>query len=236
MTGLIETNETEAEAARKAEADAAARKRVADARKDADELAARIKVDGPRIVGELLSLARECAKQSLIAKALNAELPEGETPVPQADIVARDFGAEPRKDIRSRDVELWVVADDGRIVGDQAAVTSSDGITGHLHVAGAGLRWRCARRKFREVEFNPRTFTDWPGSFHELIRLPRLDGPGALFDGSLLTIEAAAALDVAASVKPTKRQPRPVQIELIPVDPTWPPATAAAPTEADANS
>jgi len=224
LTDLIETYETDAEAARKSEADAAARRQVAEARKAADELANRIRTHGARIMGELLSLAKECAGQALIAKALNANLPEGEAPIPTSDILARDLGAEDRKDIKSREVELWVVADDGRIVGDQAAVISSDGITGHFHVAGAGFRWRCARRKFREVEFNPRTLPDWPGSLFSLIRLPRIDGPGFLFDGALLTPEAVADLDVAAAVAPRKKQPRPTQFELIPVDPTWPPA------------
>jgi hypothetical protein len=235
LAGLIETCEADAEVARKSEADAAARRQVAAARAAAGELADRIHTDGARIMGDLLVLLRECAEQSLTAKALNADLPAGETPIPAADILARDLGAEDRRDIKSREVELWVVADDGRIVGDQAAVISIDGVTGHFHVAGAGFRWRCARRKFREVEFNPRTLPDWPGDLFSLVRLPRLDGPGALFDGSLLTVEAVAALDVAAAVKPAKRPPRPVQIELTPIDPSWPPSQAATPTEAARN-
>jgi hypothetical protein len=95
----------------------------------------------------------------------------GEAPIPAADILARDFGAEDRKDLRSRETTLWVVADDGRLVGDQAAVNSADGITGQLHLPGAGFRFRCVRRKFREIEFNPRTLPDWPGDLFSLIRL-----------------------------------------------------------------
>ncbi|MCK1618058.1 hypothetical protein IVA96_15675 [Bradyrhizobium sp. 159] len=214
----------------KAEADAAARREIAAARKAANDLTARIKTDGQRIAAELLKLAKEAAQQALDAKRLNENLPEGEMPVPFADIVARDFGAEPRKDVRSREVELWVVADDGRIVGDQAAVVSSDSITGHLHVAGAGIRWRCARRKFKEVEFHPSTLADWPGDLFSLIRLPHLDGPGFAFDGSLMTTEAVADLDVDAAIAPRKKPPRSTQIELIPIDPTWPPPVT---TEAD---
>lgn len=229
LAGLIETNETEAEAARKAEADAAARREIVAARKASTDLADRIRTDGARIITELLQLAQECASQSLAAKVLNEALPEGEAPIPAADILARDLGAEERKNLRSRETELWVVADDGRIVGDQAAVNSADGITGHLHLAGAGFRWKCLRRKFREVEFHPRSLPDWPGGLYSLIRLPRLDGPGLLFDGATAIPEAVAALDVAAAITPRKKQ-RPLQIELVPIDPVWPPRDT--PTEA----
>lgn len=233
LTGLVETNESEAEAARKAEADAAARQEIAAARKAAADLADRIRKDGARIMTDLLQLTQDCARQSLAAKALNANLPEGEPPIPAADILARDLGPEDRKDLRSRETVLWVVADDGRIVGDQAAVNSADGITGNLHLAGAGFRWKCVRRKFREIEFNPRTLPDWPNDLFALMRLPRTDGPGFAFDGSTMTPEAVAGLDVAAAVAPRKKPPRPVQIELVPVDPVWSPADVVG--QADRN-
>lgn len=225
---LATVTENSAAEATKSDADAAARREVAAARKAADELADRLRTSGAKIMGELLSLARECARQSLTAKALNERLPDGEAPIPTADILARDLAPEDRKDLRSKTTELWVVADDGRIVGDQAAVNSNDGITGHLQVAGAGFRWRCVRRKFREVEFHPRTLSDWPGDLFSLVRLPRLDGPGLLFDGALMTPEAVADLDVAAVVAPRKKQPRPTHVELVPVDPSWPPPAKEA--------
>lgn len=225
---LATVTESTAAEATKAEADAATRREIAAARKAANDLAARIRTDGQRIAAELLQLAKDAAQQALDAKRLNENLPDGEALIPAADIVARDFSAEPRKDVRSRDVELWVVADDGRIVGDQAAVTSSDGVTGQLHVSGAGFRWKCVRRKFRETEFHPSTLPDWPGDLFSLVRLPRFDGPGFAFDGAVVTREAVADLDVAAVAAPRKKTPRPVQIELVPVDPTWPPPVREA--------
>ncbi|MGY3584452.1 hypothetical protein ACVIGB_006489 [Bradyrhizobium sp. USDA 4341] len=233
LTGLIETIETDADIARKSEADAAARRRIVEARKDADELADRVRKDGPRIAGELLTLLRDCANQSLAANALNADLPEGEPPIPAADILARDFGTLDREDLSSRTVELWVSETTGVPVGDQDAVQSSDGVVGQFHVPNAAFRWRCVKRSFVETEFHPRTLLDWPGDLFRLVRLPRFDDVGVLIDGSSMTIEAMAAMDVAAAIKPTKRPARPVQIEQRPVDPTWPPSPAAAPTEAD---
>ncbi len=232
LIGLAEACNADAETARLAEETEAVRKRLAAARKDADDLAKRIRVDGERIAAELLQLLKDCAQQALEAKELNRDLPTGEAPVPVADILARDLGSESRKDIRSRDVELWVVADDGRIVGDQSAVVSSDGITGQLHLAGAGVRARCARRKFRETEYHPSTLSDWPGDLHSLVRLPRLDGPGFLFDGSRMIIEQVAALDVVATVTPTPKRKRPVQTELRPIE-AWPPANAEPDGEAE---
>lgn len=222
LSGLIETNESAAEAARKAEADAAARRETAAAWKEFEELRNFLQDEGPRIFGEVLNLSKRCTQQSLAAKALNERLPDGEAPIPAADIVARDFGTAPRKDLKSREVELWVAATTGALIGDQDAVASEDGIHGQVHVFGGSMRWKCVKRRFRETEFHPSSAADWPGDFYSLIRLPRLDGPGFLFDGARMIPEAVAALDVAAAVAPRKKQPRPTQIELVPVDPVWP--------------
>jgi hypothetical protein len=232
---LIAALEAGAEAARVHDEAEATRRRLAAARKAADDLAMRIKIDGQRIATELLQLMREAAQQSLQAKMLNAELPEGEAPVPTADILARDFGATPREDIRSREVDLWVMAGTGAVVGDQRAVISADGITGHFNAAGGSMRPRCLKRRFRETEYRPAETPDWPGNLFALVKLPHFTGPGPLFDGSILTIEQVAALDVDAAAKPAKKPKRPVQVELAPIDPTWPPA-GIAPGEAGRNA
>lgn len=231
LSQLCDVTEAAAADAGKAEADEARRRERDAAHKAAEVLAGRIRTEGAAAMTTFLTLAKDCAAQSLIAERLNADLRDGETPVLVAEIVARDHGAEDRKDLKSRVLDLWVVADDGRLVGDQSAVASSDGVTGQLHLAGAAFRFKCVRRKFREVEFHPATLTDWPGALSSLIRLPSLTGPGVVFDGALMTPEAVASLDVAALFAPRKKHPRPTQIELVPVDPSWPPADATA--EAD---
>lgn len=231
---LATVTENTAAEATKSEADAAARREIAAARKAANDLAARIRTDGQRIAAELLQLTKDAAQQALDAKRLNESLPDGEPPIPAADVIARDFGAEPRKDVRARDVELWVAETTGDIIGNQDQVMSDDGVHGSVHVFGGTMRWKCIKRRFRETEFQPAVSFDWPGSFHQLLRLPRLDAPGCLFDGSLMVPETVADLDVAAVVAPRKKPPRSTQIELIPVDPAWPP-TAAVPGEVDRN-
>lgn len=232
---LVAALEAGAEAARAHDEAEAMRVKRTAARKAADDLAKRIREDGQRMAAELLQLAKEAAQQALDAAALNSNLPVGEAPIPIADILARDFGTEPRQDIASREVQLWVAESTGMVIGDQDAVVSSDGIHGQVHVMGGSMRWKCVKRLHRETTFHPRTLSDWPGNLFSLIRLPRLDGPGVLFDGAYATVEAAASLDVAAVTKPAKRRPRAIQTETIPVDPNWPPADAA-PDEADQNA
>ncbi|WP_157113540.1 hypothetical protein [Bradyrhizobium embrapense] len=61
-------------------------------------------------------------------------------------ILARDFGAEPRRDLKSRTVTLWVRESDGQIIGDQDRVDSADGVTGQFFVPGTTFQWKCARR------------------------------------------------------------------------------------------
>lgn len=227
---LATVTESAATETAKAEADAAARRETAAARKEGEELGKLLHTDGVRIFSEAINLAKRCALHSLKVAALNARLPEGEPPIPAADILARDHGAEPRQDRRSREVDLWVAATTGAIIGDQDAVASEDGVHGQVHVMGGTVRWKCIKRRFRETEFHPSTIADWPGALFSLIRLPRLDAPGLLFDGAVMTPEAVAALDVAATVAPRSKPPRSTQIELIPIDPTWPPPVT---TEAD---
>jgi hypothetical protein len=223
LAGLVEAIETDASDMARAAAASDAKRQLDAARKQSADLADRIKIDGQRIVTELLVLARECARQSLVAKTLNANLPEGEQPIPAADILARDFGVEPRRDLRTRELSLWVAENSGEIVGDQRAVVSEDGIRGQVNILGGTVRRRCVKRRFTETEYHPSTAPDWPGDLFQLIRLPRLDGPGSLFDGAYMVAEMVADLDVDAISSPRKRQPRPAQVELVPIDP-WPPA------------
>ena len=227
---LVEALEAGAEATRVHDEAEAERKVLAAARDDVDLLVKRIRGFGA-LAEQMLQLATECARQELAANVLNARLPVGEKPIPIASVVARDFGAEPRQDIPSRDIELWVAETTGTPIGDQSAVASTDGIHGQVQVMGGTMRWKCVKRVFRETKYHPRTLFDWPGSIHQSLRLPRFDAPGTLFDGSLLTIEAVAALDVAAAVKPAKRKPRAVQVELVPIDPTWPPVSVVGQAE-----
>jgi hypothetical protein len=76
---------------------------------------------------------------------------------------------------------------------------------------------------------------DWPGSFFQTLRLPHLYRTGLLFDGVRMIPEAVADLDIAAALSPQKRQPRSTQVELKPVDPTWPPPGAEVTGEAARN-
>ena len=164
LTALVATIEGDAETARIHDEAEAKRRRLAEARMGAADLAKRVVTDGPRIAAEAMHLLKAVAQQQLEAVALNRNLPEGELPIPVADVLARDAGALPRKDLNSHEIELWVSATTGELIGDQRnVVISDDGATGFANI-GPSMRWRCVRRKFRQVEYLPQQVFDFPAA------------------------------------------------------------------------
>jgi hypothetical protein len=121
------------------EADAALRKRIADARKANDVLAERIRSDGQRLLTELKTLMRDVAKATVDTMALNASLPEGEASIGIADFMARDTAVLPRVDLKTEELDLWVLRDTGGLVGNQDAVDGIDDETGSF--LGTCSRW-----------------------------------------------------------------------------------------------
>ena len=177
QSGLIEAHETDVEQTQRSETEAAERRARDAARKAADDLMDHFRVEGPRIYTDFLSLTVALARQSLVAKELNERLPDGEPPIPVVEIAARDFGTEPREEVRWREVDLWV-SSTGAIIGDQAAVASDDGVHGQFHVAGGSMRWKCIKRCFREIEFRPGTVSDWPAPSSSCSGFPDWTAPG----------------------------------------------------------
>lgn len=218
QTQLIAVLEAGAEATRRHDADVALRGRISDARKAADELSARIQSEGRRIAAELRQLMRDAAVSTMNTMELNSILPEGEAPVPVADFLARDTAVLPRVDIRSEEVALWVRRDNGILVGDQDNVQPNDDGTGHFDANGG--RFQCVKRRFRSTTFHPGIAGDHPGHLFARVRLPNFDAPGLSFDGSLMTIEAVAAMEVEPK-RPPSGSRRTVETELTPLDP-WP--------------
>jgi hypothetical protein len=210
-----------AETQQRNEADAALRKRIADTRKANDALVARIRTDGPRLSTELKTLMRDVAKATIETIALNEDLPEGEAFIGIADFMARDTAVLPRVDLKTEELSLWVLRDSGGLVGNQDAVTAIDDETGYFDANG--MRFKCAKRRFKSTTFHPALACDHPGHLFSLVRLPNFDGPGVSFDGAFLTIEQVAALNLDPP-KADKKSRRPTQTELTPIGPWTPPA------------
>jgi hypothetical protein len=209
-----------AEDQKRDEADAALRKRIADARKANDALAARIRTDGGRLLTELKTLMRDVAQATIDTNALNANLPGDEAPIAIADFLARDTAVFPRIDLKTEELELWVMRDTGNLVGNQDAVTAIDGETGYFDANN--MRFKCVKRRFKSSTFHPPLAGDHPGHLFSLVRLPAFDGPGTAFDGAFLTIEHVATMSVDPP-KAEKKSRRPTRTELTPVVEAWAP-------------
>jgi hypothetical protein len=215
---LIAALQAGADAARQHDADEALRKRIASARKDSEALAARIRDDGNRLLVELKTLMRDVAKASIETDALNAALPAGELPIPIADFTARDTAVFRRLDIKTEELQLWVRSDHGGLIGNQDEVKAIDDRSGYLDANGQ--RFPCVKRRFRSTTYHPAQASDHPGNLHSRVRLPSFDGPDVAFDGSFMTIEAVAAMEVEPR-KAANKLRRPTQTELVPLD-DWP--------------
>jgi hypothetical protein len=161
---------------------------------------------------------RDVAKTTTDTMALNANLPDGEPPIGIADFLARDTAVLPRVDLKTDELDLWVLRDSGGLVGNQDAVTAIDDDTGFF--SANHMRFNCAKRRFRSTTFHPAQVSDHPGHLFALVRLPNFDGPGVAFDGAYMTIEQIAALNLDPP-KTEKKSRRPVQTELTPIN-LWP--------------
>jgi hypothetical protein len=229
LTKLIAALEQGAEAARAHDEAEALRKRIAAARKDSEALAERIRNEGNRLLIELRTLMRDVAKATIETTALNAMLPAGEPQIPIADFLARDTAVFPRVDLKAEELLLWVRSDHGGLIGNSDDVTAIDETSGYLDANGR--RFPCVKRRFRSTTYHPAHASDHPGNLHSRVRLPSFDGPGFAFDGSFMTVEAVAAMDVEPG-KAAKKPSRPIQTELAALD-AWP--LPGLPSEAERN-
>jgi hypothetical protein len=73
------------------------------------------------------------------------------------------------------------------------------------------------------MQYHPDVWSEIPEAFHSTLRLPNFDRQGIDFDGSRLVEEAVATLGFDDPPKAEKKARRPVQTELIPLEPWTPP-------------
>jgi hypothetical protein len=210
------------DAARRHDADEAFRKRVDAARKNNAAVAERLRTDGAKLSAELTALARDVARSQVETNAINRILPGGTPPLQDANSLARGRAAIPREDVSEKTLNLWVRATDGSLMGDQDRVVEVDAKSGHLFVNN--MRVDYVRRRFKSVQYHPAEWSEIPEPFHATLRIPNFDRQGIDFDGSRLTEEALAELNLDPP-KTEKKARRTVQTELIPLEPWTPPVS-----------
>jgi hypothetical protein len=224
LTRLIAALEAGEETARQHDFDEALRKRIDAAKKNNAAVAERLRTEGAQLSTALKALVREVALSQIETAAINRILPAGVAALADANNLARGRPSVPRKDIEEKTLSLWVRSTDGSLLGDQDAIVAVDATTGHLFVNNS--RVDCVRREFRSVQYHPPGWSEIPEPFHALLRIPNFDRLGVDFDGQLMIEEHVAELNLDAP-KAEKKTRRPVQTELIPVEP-WTPTVMKA--------
>jgi hypothetical protein len=192
----------------------AALQKLVDTQRLANEkLAARIREEGGPAMHTLLKLAHDIAAAAIVDADLNAKISDDSQKLTGADMLARYRPPAPRETVSETEIDLWVFASNGSLVGNQDEVIEelADG-SGHL-MGSPHYRTRCVKRRFRSIEYLEPEPRQHFVPFYEALQLPCIDGPAwAVRAGS----PPAAVLEaLKRRAEGTERQ---VPTELIAID------------------
>ncbi|KRR11291.1 hypothetical protein CQ12_05545 [Bradyrhizobium jicamae] len=219
LTKLIERLEAAANDEAVNAQQAALRKRV-DAQRQANETSAgRIREEGGTAIEALLKLAHDIAAAEIADAELNAQIRDDADRIVGADMLARYRPPAPRENIAETEIDLWVFASNGSLVGSQDEVIERDDGTGYL-ITSTQYRANCVKRRFKSIEFleaEPRQYFE---PFYAELRLPSLDGPAW---SPRKGASPAAVLEALA--RRSESPERQVLTELVPMD-AWTGAAA----------
>ena len=178
----ITTLKTEDEQEERDAARADLRSRRAALEKQTAALARRINEDGSKAAETLIQLAEEAKANAVDVQNLNREL-SGDEQLIHADEIARNRDPTPRKTLEETTVDLWTFQTTGQLVGDQDSVVELSNGRGTIPATEHSLTNKpVIRKQFRQIRYlKPidRAYADPLGS---VLRLPRFDAPGMLFD------------------------------------------------------
>jgi hypothetical protein len=156
--------------------------RKAELQKQSTELARRIADEGRRAAAILIQLANEAKDNAVAVDLLNSELPDDEMLL-HADHLARHRDPAPRQDIEETVVDLWTFEQSGEIVGDPDSVVERSYEFGFIPGTEVSRRnIPVIRRRFRQIRYLAQGDREWAAPLASLLRLPRFDAPGMLFD------------------------------------------------------
>jgi hypothetical protein len=146
-------------------------------------LARRITDEGTKSAAVLVQLAEEAKANAVDVETLNRELSRDEQLI-NADHIARHRDPAPREDLEETVVDLWVFEDTGALVGDQDCVVERSNGHGFIPANNAiSLSSNpVIRRRFKKVRYLKPSDREYADPFASVLRLPRCDGPGLLFD------------------------------------------------------
>ena len=174
--------ETENEQAKRDAARADLLSRRAALEKETAALARRINLDGAKAAELLVQLTEEATANARAVAELNREL-SGDEQLIHADLIARHRDPVPRKDLEEAVVDLWVHERTMALVHDQDCVVELSNGRGTIPATEHSLTNKhVIRRRFRQVRYLAAGHREYADPLGSVLRLPRFDGPGLLFD------------------------------------------------------
>jgi hypothetical protein len=179
----IEALEAEVEQEKRDAARADLLSRRAALKKRTAELARRITEEGVKSAAVLVQLAEEAQANAADVEKLNRELSDDEQLI-RADHIARHRDPAPRKNLKETAVDLWVFEDTGALVGDQDCVVERSNGRGFIPANNAISLSNnpVVRKRFKQIRYLKPSDREYADPLASVLRLPRYDGPGMLFD------------------------------------------------------
>jgi hypothetical protein len=188
----ISTLEAEVEQAKWDAARADLLSRRAALEKQTTVLARRITEEGAKSAAVLVQLAEETKANAADVEKLNRELSDDEQLI-HADHIARHRNPVPREDLEATFVDLWTYASNGELISDQDAVVERSRDRGYI--PGSEVRrtpTHVVRKRFKQVRYLAPGDREYFEPLISVMRLPRFDGPGMMFDRGQVVEEPRA--------------------------------------------
>jgi hypothetical protein len=156
--------------------------RKAELEKQTAALAQRITEEGAKAAAVLVQLAEEAKANAVEVEKLNRELSDDERLV-HADHLARHRDPAPREDLEESVVDLWTFERTGELVSNPDDVVERAYERGFIPGIGVSRNpTPVIRKRFRQIRYLACAEREWVEPLATVLRLPRFDGPGVLFD------------------------------------------------------
>ncbi|MCK1753807.1 hypothetical protein IVA78_00850 [Bradyrhizobium sp. 137] len=171
-------------------------------------LASRIAEEGAQAAAVLLALAEQAKLNAEAVELFNRELGDDDAPLLSGDHIARYRAPAPRQNLAEDVIDLWVFERTGELVGDPDLIHEISEQRGIIPPAG-GVSSRATpvvRKRFRQVRYLEGGERLYVEPLATVLRLPRFDGPGLLFDRGRI-VEAAERRELIELVDDAPAEP-----------------------------
>ena len=200
---LVERLQADLERERADAASAALATRRETLEQESAALALRIREEGAAAAAVLVELAERAKANAHAVEMINRELAEDKQLLP-ADHLARHRDPAARENLGEEEIiDLWTFESGGDLVSNPDDVRELSYERGIIPATGYSSRnTPVVRKRFRKIRYLEQGEREWAEPLASVLRLPRFDAPGRLFD-------------FGRAVEPAERREL---IELLPAD------------------